>query len=190
MPAQRKPRRSAADTREHVLEVARELFYWRGIRATGIDAVAGGSGVATATLYRVFGSKDALVEAYVRREAAGHLEWLEASLGDPRRPAGQRLGDLFTALEHITRSDVCRGCPFQMALAEIPERDHPAHREAVELKRRVRERFGELAAEHAGAEAERLADELMLLFEGAFATAVALGPPARAAEIVRALLAP
>lgn len=32
--------RSAAATREHVLAVASELFYWNGIRATGIDRVA------------------------------------------------------------------------------------------------------------------------------------------------------
>ena len=77
-----------------------------------------------------------------------------------------------------------------MALAEIPERDHPARREAVELKRRIRARFGELAVEHLGPgeDADRLAEQLMLLFEGAFATAASLGPPARAEEIARRLL--
>lgn len=60
--------RSAADTREHVLEVARELFYWHGIRATGVDRIATEADVSPTTLYRLFTSKDDLVAAYVERE--------------------------------------------------------------------------------------------------------------------------
>jgi AcrR family transcriptional regulator len=60
-------RRTAAQTREHVLAIANELFYWHGIRATGIDAVAAEAGVAPTTLYRLFASKDDLIAAYVER---------------------------------------------------------------------------------------------------------------------------
>ena len=57
MPRQQRFRRSAAETREHVLGVAQKLFYWHGIRATGIDKVAAEAGVAPTTLYRLFASK-------------------------------------------------------------------------------------------------------------------------------------
>src|SRR5262249_32956693 len=60
-------RRTGAQTREHVLRVAQELFYWNGIRATGIDKVAAEAGVAPTTLYRLFPSKDDLVAAYLQR---------------------------------------------------------------------------------------------------------------------------
>ncbi|WP_433606488.1 hypothetical protein ACQP2P_30180 [Dactylosporangium sp. CA-139114] len=33
-------RRSGSETREHLLQAAHDLFYWRGIRATGVDMVA------------------------------------------------------------------------------------------------------------------------------------------------------
>jgi AcrR family transcriptional regulator len=59
--------RSAAQTREHVLGVAHELFYWHGIRATGVDRVAAEAAVAPTTLYRLFASKDDLIAAYIAR---------------------------------------------------------------------------------------------------------------------------
>ena len=59
--------RSSAQTREHVLAVANDLFYWHGIRATGVDRVAAEAGVAPTTLYRLFASKDDLIAAYIER---------------------------------------------------------------------------------------------------------------------------
>jgi AcrR family transcriptional regulator len=190
------PRRSAADTREHVLAVARELFYWQGIHAVGVDTIAREAGVATTTLYRLFSSKDGLIAAYVAREAEGHRRWFEESLGAPDRPAAARITDLLAALTRLVAPENCRGCPFQMALAEVPGTE-PAHGVAVEVKRWVRERFGELAAQHLGTRrnsraAHHLADGLTLLFEGTFAAAQSLGadgPPQSVTAVARALLA-
>src|SRR5215216_3744521 len=53
--------------RERVLETAYELFSRRGIRAVGIDEVIDRAGVAKATLYRHFPSKDDLVLAFLER---------------------------------------------------------------------------------------------------------------------------
>ena len=60
-------RRTSAQTHDHILRVAGELFYREGIRATGIDRVASQAEVAPTTLYRLFASKDELVAAYVER---------------------------------------------------------------------------------------------------------------------------
>ena len=76
----RRPR-SAATTRTHVLDVAHELFYWQGIKATGVDAIAKAAEVAPTTLYRLFDSKDDLVGAYVERAAAEYREWFQDALG-------------------------------------------------------------------------------------------------------------
>ena len=89
--------RSSAETREHVLGVAHELFYWHGIRATGVDRVASAAGVAPTTLYRLFTSKDDLVAAYIERADRLYREWFDASAAvggpDPRDhwPAGDPL---------------------------------------------------------------------------------------------------
>jgi AcrR family transcriptional regulator len=63
------PGGAPGNTRDRILGVAHELFYWKGIRATGVDAVASAAGVAPPTLYRIFGSKDDLVAAYLERGA-------------------------------------------------------------------------------------------------------------------------
>ncbi len=180
--------RPSAETREHILQVARELFYWEGIRATGVDSVAAAADVAPTTLYRLFGSKDGLVAAYMQRESRGFREWfdaaIEASGSDPR----ERILAIFEALCEQVRPENCRGCPFLMALAEFPDPENEAHRHAVENKAWVRARFsevtrqlkttGELAA------AEALADRLALVMEGVYGSVAALGTagPAREAR--------
>jgi len=104
-----------------MLEVAHELFYWQGIHATGVDAIAQAAGVAPTTLYRLFASKDGLIAAYVERAGELYREWFDASLGRADRSVRERLLDLFAALDEQVQPDQCRGCPFLMALAEIPD---------------------------------------------------------------------
>jgi AcrR family transcriptional regulator len=186
--------RSSAQTRQRVLEVTHELFYWRGIHATGVDAVASAAEVAPTTLYRLFGSKDGLVTAYVDRAADLYKDWFQDSLGSADRSARERLLDLFAALDEQVQPENCRGCPFLMALAEIPEADHPAHRHAVALKTWVNRRFGELVRELTPPvdDPDRLADGLTLVFEGTYASAQALGadgPARRSQAMIAAMLA-
>jgi AcrR family transcriptional regulator len=178
-------RRSSAETRARLLDVAHGLFYWHGIRATGVDAIADAAEVAPTTLYRLFGSKDGLIAAYVERAAAEYRAWFDDGLGDERRPAGERVAGLFAALEVQLRPEHCRGCPFLMALAELPDPGHPAHRHAVEVKAWVRGRFREVAGD------EETGDRLALVFEGAYASVQALGaagPVTRARDLAIALL--
>jgi len=189
--------RSSADTREHVLSVAHELFYWHGIRATGVDRVAAEAGVAPTALYRLFGSKDGLIAAYLERGDRHYREWFDqaAASGGPD-PADQILA-LFAALDEQVQPHQCRGCPFLMALAEFPDADHPAHQAAVAMKNWVRHRLGQLASGLAGDPPARdpgqLADYLTLVMEGVYASAQALsaaGPARRARDLAAAILRP
>ena len=171
-------RRPAAETREHVLQVARNLFYERGIRATGVDRVAEAAGIAPTTLYRLFAGKDELVAAYLQREAAAYRDWFAAAAEDGV------LG-VFDALVVQVRAPDCRGCPFQIGAAELADPGLAGFAVAVEIKRWTRERFGELVADAS------LADELMLVLEGVYASVLTLGrdgPVLRAREFVRRLL--
>ncbi len=187
--------RPSAETRELILEVARELFYWEGIRATGVDRVAAAAKVAPTTLYRLFDSKDGLVAAYMERESRGFRAWFDAAVqaggSDPR----ERILAIFDALSEQVRPENCRGCPFLMALAEFPDADIEAHRHAVDNKAWARTRFGELTrelteADRAG-DAEALADQLALVMEGVYGSVAALGtagPASEARDLVEFLL--
>ena len=57
--------------RERLLAAANELFYGEGVNTVGIDRIIERAGVAKASLYNVFGSKDELIRAYLnaRHEA-------------------------------------------------------------------------------------------------------------------------
>lgn len=187
----RKPRRIGAETREHILAVASDLFYWHGIRATSVDRIAAEARVAPPTMYRLFGSKDDLVVAYLRRNDEGYRAWfLQATAPHPDGPR-TRILTLFEALVEQVQPDRCRGCPYLMALAEHPDRESEAHSVAVATKAWVRAQFGDLVDElRAVADREVLADQLALLMEGVYASAQALGVdgPARRAVSTAATL--
>lgn len=161
-----------------------------------IDTVAAEAAVAPTTLYRLFASKDDLVAAYIERADRLYRRWfdetIEAAGADPRA----RILALFDALGEQVQPHQCRGCPFLMALAEFPDVELPAHRNAVTMKTWVRTRLGELATEFAkaegiGGDSEPLADRLNLVMEGVYASAQALGadgPAARARSLAEAIL--
>lgn len=183
----RSARRPAAETREHVLAVAHDLFYADGIRQTGVDRVVAAAGIGPTTLYRLFGSKDNLVTAYVEREAAAYLQWMTGVIegNDPR----DELRAFMRGVADQVGSSHCRGCPFQIALSEIPDPAHPAHRAAVALKRQVRDRLRDLALRGGAPDPEATGDQLMLLAEGSYAAARSLDSPAISARAVDAALA-
>ena len=184
--------RTAAATREHILEVANDLFYWNGIRATGIDRVAAEAGVAPTTLYRLFASKDDLIGAYIGRADRLYREWFEAAARAGGPEPVQQILAVFDALSEQVQPGQCRGCPFLMALAEFPDPAHPAHRNAVAVKAWVRARFGELATACGAPGPQSLADQLALVMEGVYASVQALGvdgPARRGRAFAEALLA-
>jgi AcrR family transcriptional regulator len=185
-------RRSAAETREHVLAVAHELFYWQGIRGTGVDRVAAEAGVAPTTLYRLFASKDDLVAAYLERADRGYRDWVTAATGEAAGPPRERILALFDELAELVQPQRCRGCPFLMALAEYPDPRSPVHVAAVATKTWVRDRLRvlvrQLLGDRSAGESDALADRLALVLEGVYASVQALGDRGPAAE-ARALAA-
>jgi AcrR family transcriptional regulator len=192
-------RRSAEATREHVLDVAHALFYWTGIRATGVDRIAAEAGIAPTALYRLFPSKDALVTAYLERTEQRYHDWFEQATRSDGRSAAERIVALFGELSQQVQPEVCRGCPFAMAVTEFPDATLEAHQLSIRLKKwvrlRIRRLAGELAAERAGdhVDVAELADHLTLLFEGVYATVATLGasgPAKRSRALVAALVTP
>jgi AcrR family transcriptional regulator len=165
----KRPYRRAEETRRHVLDVAARLFYAGGIRAVGIDRLAQEAQVTTATLYRLFGSKEGLVAAYLRRAEQASFDQLE------RTVATGGLAGFFDALDEQAREAGYRGCPFRMALAEFPS-DCEIHCVAVESKQRTRARFRELAAAAGCADPDVTAEQLMIVMDGICASAAERRP--------------
>jgi len=156
--------------RQRILETAQRLFYRDGFRAVGIDTIVAEAGVAKMSLYRHFPSKDDLIVAYLEESNRQYWEWLDgavAHLDDPE----EKLTGMFDAIEKLATSPECLGCTFQGTAAEFPDRDHPGHQVALAHKRKVRDRFAQLAGEAVLRDPEELADQLLLLMDGAWVAA-------------------
>jgi AcrR family transcriptional regulator len=167
MAPRRRPTLPPAPARERLIAAADELFSRDGIAATPVDEAVRRAGVATATLYHHFDGKDALVAAYLRDR---HERWMrrwERHVAAAADPAGALLS-IFDALDEWEREGgAARGCAFVDAAAELGDRSHPAWREISGHKEGVRARLVQLAEDAGRADAETLADRLLLLYEGA-----------------------
>ena len=124
--------------RARILAAAAELFYERGITATGIDTVIEHAGVARKSLYNNFASKDDLVTAYIQ---ARHNQWIDlyrqrvdsggtspdTDASSPENlptPGDTRVGVMAVVdayIDHATADgDHFRGCGLLNTAAEFP----------------------------------------------------------------------
>lgn len=185
---------SRQTTRTKLLDAAEDLFFTRGIAATPIDAVLERAGVSSATLYRAYPSKEALVAAVLdRRHAAWLAEW-DARIADAASPveALLRVFDANDAFRSGPRG--ARWCAFLNTAAEFAD---PPPQIAEMLARETstyRERLTRLARQAGAPDPEALADQLLLVVSGDLAMhlradATASSARAVAAAVVTAALA-
>ncbi|MEV4157216.1 TetR/AcrR family transcriptional regulator [Nocardia salmonicida] len=126
--------------RERLLDTATRLFYTEGVHTVGIDRIIAEAGIAKATFYRHFKTKEDLVVAYLQREYARQRDALESVPGD----GFATITTIFDTLSDISCGPGFRGCPFLNAAVEFPDPQHPVRRVVDEY----RAWFRELMAEH------------------------------------------
>ena len=130
--------------RERLLAAANELFYNEGVHTVGIDRVIEQAGVAKASLYNTFGSKDELVRAYLETRHASVAQRITQAVERYDTPR-ERLLAVFEGQGELFAQPDYRGCAFARASAE----SHPGDlvEQAAEAYRRwVRALLTELAA--------------------------------------------
>ena len=190
--------RSTTSARERLLVAAGDLFYERGLTATGVDTVARRAGVSKPTLYAQFTSKVALVAAVLERRHARRMAELDAWL-EPIADVRQRPLAVFAWLGDWYGRDGSRGCAFVNAAAELPERDDPARVVTRCEKRWLAELLEQLAQDAGARDPARLGSQLQLLIDGVAARVVVHGPQAagdavadatRAAQVLLSAAAP
>src|SRR3954464_4123838 len=127
--------------RERILAASGDLFYRLGIRAVGVEAIAGGARTNKMTLYRHFSSKDELVAEYLRRLAAHAGKfWDDFAAAHPGDPRAQLRGWLAAMEAHVVDADQ-RGCALANAAIELPGKEHPARRVIEQFKAAQRDRL-------------------------------------------------
>jgi AcrR family transcriptional regulator len=151
--------------RERLLTAADELFYAEGVHTVGIDRVIERADVSKASLYKIFGSKDELIRSYLAARHATRRERLTSELTRFDTPRERLLG-VFDVLGELFLEPGFHGCPFVNASAEARP-DSPAVQASDAARAWRRSFLLELSADAGAADPPRLADQLMLLYDGA-----------------------
>ena len=170
-PGKASPKREGGgrSARERLLASASELFYAEGVQTVGIDRIIEHAGVAKASLYNLYGSKEGLVRAYLESRHDGTTERLQAAVDRHRSPR-KRLLAVFEAQGEIFANPGYRGCAFVAATAEAP-RGGLIEEAADEYRAWVRNLFTELAEQAGASDPPKLASQLQVLYDGAGITA-------------------
>jgi AcrR family transcriptional regulator len=175
--------------RERLIESARALFCRYGINSVGVDAIIGAAGTAKTTLYKLFGSKDGLVEAVLDREGLAWRTWFLASIDGPGGSARERLGRIGPALKTWFERDDFFGCPFINAVGESDKADDRMRSFAIAHKKIVLDRLTALCAESGVPEPTQTAHTIGLIIDGAIVMALITRHPSAADVADRACAA-
>jgi len=151
--------------RDRLLAAAEELFYGEGINTVGIDRIIERAGVAKASLYDCFGSKEELIRSYLHARHESRRERLTEGLKRFTTPRAKLLG-VFDIQGEVFRSRSYRGCPFVRASAEVKP-DSAGKVVCDESREWMRSLFLDLAKEAGARDAALLADKLLILYDGA-----------------------
>jgi len=160
-----------ADAAGRILAVAYDLFSRRGIRDVGVNELIEKSGVAKATFYRHFPSKDALVLAFLEQR---DRQWtVDAIVSEARRrgrtPAGQLLAIFDVFGDWFLRDDF-EACSFINILLEMGPA-HPLGKASIDYLARIRGHVQALAEEAGLARSEEFARSWHILMKGSIISA-------------------
>ena len=161
-----------SEIRQTIVETASDLFYKKGYNLTGINEIIKEAGIAKATLYSHFRSKDDICLAYLRHKNETFLEEIKAFASKSPKGKAQLLA-LFNFLKNFFKDKDFNGCWCLKTVAEIPKEKENIRTEIQNQKNQFIQLINELMTKnfpsHSAKENELLAKRIYLLYEGAVA---------------------
>ncbi|GAP54347.1 TetR/AcrR family transcriptional regulator [Arthrobacter sp. 92] len=162
---------SAADPRQRIVDTAYELFARRGIRDVGVNELITAAGVAKATFYRHFASKDELVLAFL--EQRDRVWTVDFVVGEARRrgetPVDQLLA-IFDVFGDWFRRDDFEACSFINILLEMGPKHRLGHA-SIDYLAKIRGHVRQLAEEAGLRDTENFARSWHILMKGCIISA-------------------
>lgn len=152
--------------RERVLQAATELFDSRGINSSGIDTIIAHSGIAKASLYKYFPSKNQLIIEYLKQKSNRLFTWLNQQLDNETSNSQEKLFELCELFEQWMTTSDFQGLPFHIASVEFPDPAHPVNHYSVELSQQLQQYITNIAKQAGVKQAKVLAHQLAIIFEG------------------------
>jgi AcrR family transcriptional regulator len=176
--------RHESPARQRMLSTARALFYSDGVRAVGIDRIIAEAGVAKATFYHHFATKDDLVCAYLEERSMTERALAERLRLDAMPPMAKILA-LFDVISEVGCKPDFRGCAFINAAAEYPDPAHPVRQVIAAHRRWFRAILRDLLTAAGHPDAEDTAALLTVVRDG-LVVGSDLGDPAEVSGLTRA----
>lgn len=157
--------------RERILDTVYELFSRRAVRDVGVDEVIERAGVAKATLYRHFPSKDDLVVAFLqRREERWTVGWVEAEARRRGTTPEEQLLAIFDLFDEWFQREDFEACSFINVLLEMGP-SHPAGQASLRHLANIRSVVARLADEAELHDPESFAHSWHILMKGSIVSA-------------------
>ena len=159
-----------SEVRNRIIETASFLFYRNGYNLTGINEIISEAGIAKATLYSHFKSKEDICLAYLKFKNDTFLSDIEKFCRSRQKGRNQLLA-IFDFLLLFFKDRDFNGCWCIRTVSEIPKDDHKIRDEIQEQKTSLIELIGKLlednALEKSRKEIGLLARQIYLLYESA-----------------------
>lgn len=151
--------------------VAYDLFSRRGVRGVGVNELIASSGVAKATFYRHFASKDELVLAFLERR---DKQWTVDKIISDARSRGETPEDQLLAIfdvfaDWFARDDF-EACSFINILLEMGS-DHPLGRASIDYLEKIRGHVQRLAEAAGLRDSDGFARSWHILMKGSIVSA-------------------
>jgi len=153
--------------KERIIETASKLFYFQGYNQTGINQIIEEAGVAKASMYQHFRSKEDIAVAYLIARHKMWMDKLEACVS--KNNEGKIIG-CFDYLIEWLREVNFRGCGWQNIITDIPSGHDKIKDQAIYHKNELRQWIQkELSKEDniSTDEANEIGDQVLILIEGA-----------------------
>lgn len=173
---------NATSTRDDLLSRVGDIFYAKGTYLVGMSELVDHLKTTRATFYRYFGSKEALIVAYLQKRNEAVSQQLHGIAGG--RTGTEPVLDVFSNLERKTEAESFRGCAFLIAAIENPQSPEILNA-ARDHKLFLKDFFVQALGQETD---DATAEQLLLLYEGALAGSV-LRRDARSATTAKAIVA-
>jgi AcrR family transcriptional regulator len=163
----------AASPRERILAAAALLFAENGVSRTGVDTLIEAAGVAKATFYRQFPSKQALVVAWLQDDRTRWFERVRARAEARSEGPGDLIPQLFDAVGEWLEAEDFIGCPYLNTAAETSDPSSPVSEAIRDYLAEIERHLRDIVAEAGHSDPTGLAKELQALIAGSIILGVA-----------------
>jgi AcrR family transcriptional regulator len=152
--------------RDRIVSAASRMFAKAGVRATGVDALIEAAGVAKATFYRHFSSKDGLIVAWLQDPRTRWFEGVRGRAEALAQSPDDVVPQLFRSVADWLEAGDYRGCPYLNTAVELADQTHPASTVIRSYLREIEQSLAEIVASAGYRDSARLGTELQTLVAG------------------------